>query len=343
MNTKDWFIYTYIWLDGYTPEPNLRGKDKIIKGKKTLTQLPIWSFDGSSTRQAKGNFSDCLLKPVKMIPDPVRTMSFLVFCEVLNPDGTPHVSNTRTALAKYDNKNNWFGLEQEYVLMQNGRPLGFPEDKKKFPKPQGEYYCGVGAENIAGREIMEEHTEMCLMAGIPLTGTNSEVLLGQWEFQLFGQEGAQDTGDLFWLARYLLIRTAEEFGISVSFHPKPLPKGDWNGSGLHTNFSTKKMRDGGKRAEKLFNKIYKTFEKNHKLHITHYGSDNHLRLTGLHETQSINKFSTGVSDRGASIRIPLSTDKDKKGYLEDRRPASNGDPYKILLVLSKSLKEARAY
>ena len=340
MSTQDSFIYTYIWLDGYTPEPNLRGKDKIIGGKKMLKELPIWSFDGSSTKQAKGNFSDCLLRPVKMIIDQARERAFLVFCEVFNPDGTAHVSNTRAPLSAHDNKSNWFGMEQEYVLMKDGRPFGFPKDKSKFPKPQGEYYCGVGAENITGRNIMEEHTEMCLQASIPITGTNSEVLLGQWEFQLFGQNGAKDTGDLLWLTRYLLIRTAEKYGISVSFHPKPLTKGDWNGSGLHTNFSTAKMRSSG--GKELFERIYKTFGKNHKLHIPHYGSDNHLRLTGKHETQSIHKFSTGVSDRGASIRIPLSTDKDKRGYLEDRRPASNGDPYKILLVISKSLKEARA-
>lgn len=341
MRTKNFFIYTYIWLDGYTPEPNLRGKDKILEGEVALKDLPIWNFDGSSTKQAKGHFSDCLLRPVKMIIDPARARSFLVFCEVLNPDGTPHISNTRAELSKWDNTGNWFGLEQEYVLMSGGRPLGFPEDPKLFPKPQGEYYCAVGTENVSGREIMEEHTELCLQAGIPLTGTNAEVLLGQWEFQLFGQNGASDTGDLFWLARYLLIRTAETYGLSVSFHPKPLVKGDWNGSGLHTNFSTKSMREKGGR--ELFARIYKTFEKNHKLHIAQYGSDNHLRLTGKHETQSINTFSTGVADRGASIRIPLTTDKKMKGYLEDRRPASNGDPYKILLVISKSLKEAKAY
>ncbi len=341
MSIKNFFIYTYIWLDGYTPEPNLRGKDKILEGKKSLAELPVWSFDGSSTKQAKGHFSDCLLKPVKMIPDPARERSFLVLCEVYNPDGTPHLSNTRAALAAWDARGNWFGLEPEYVFLKNGRPLGFPHDPKKFPKPQGEYYCGVGAENIVGREIMEEHTELCLQAGIPLSGTNAEVLLGQWEFQLFGQNGAQDTGDLLWLTRYLLIRTAEAYDVSVSFHPKPLTKGDWNGSGLHTNFSTKPMREKG--GKELFDHIYKAFGKNHKLHIEHYGSDNHLRLTGKHETQSIHKFSTGVSDRGASIRIPLSTDKSKKGYLEDRRPASNGDPYKILLVISKSLKEAKAF
>jgi glutamine synthetase len=340
MSASKSFIYTYVWLDGYTPEPNLRGKDKILPTKCALKDLPLWSFDGSSTQQAKGNFSDCLLKPVQMILDPVRARTFLVFCEVLNPDGSPHASNTRHALTLSDNRDNWFGLEQEYVLMQNGRPLGFPKEATKFPKPQGEYYCGVGSQNITGRYIMEEHTEICLQAGIPLTGTNSEVLLGQWEFQLFGQHGATNTGDLLWLARYLLIRLAESYGIEVSFHPKPLTKGDWNGSGLHTNFSTKKMRTTG--GKELFQRIYKTFEKNKKMHIENYGSDNHLRLTGKHETQSIDKFSVGVSDRGASIRIPLDTDKNKKGYLEDRRPASNGDPYRILLAISQSLREAKA-
>ncbi len=340
MSKQPAFIYTYIWLDGYTPEPNLRGKDKILEGEKTLKELPIWSFDGSSTRQAKGHFSDCLLRPVRMIPDPSRERSFLVLCEVLNPDQTPHISNYRAQLEQYDNKDNWFGFEQEYVLAENGRPLGFPLDPKKFPKPQGEYYCGVGTENVVGREIMEEHTELCLQAGITLTGTNAEVLLGQWEYQLFGM-GTLATADYLWLTRYILIRIAEQYGVSVNLHPKPLQKGDWNGSGLHTNFSTKKMRTTG--GKDLFNRIYATFDKNRKQHMEHYGSDNHLRLTGKHETQSIHTFSYGVADRGASIRIPLATEKNGKGYLEDRRPGSNGDPYRILIAMSQSLKEAKAY
>ncbi len=340
MNTANAFIYTYIWLDGYTPEPNLRGKDKILEGKVALKDLPIWSFDGSSTQQAKGHFSDCLLRPVRMVVDPDRPRSFLVLCDVQNPDGTPHVSNMRAALEKWDNKDNWYGFEQEYVFMENGRPMGFPADPKKFPEPQGRYYCGVGADRTVGRDIMEEHTELCLQAGITLTGTNQEVLLGQWEFQLFGM-GSLATADYFWLARYLLVRTAEKYGVIVNFHPKPLTKGDWNGSGLHTNFSTKKMRTGTDKG--VFDRIYKTFGKNIKLHMDNYGSDNHLRLTGKHETQSIHKFSYGVADRGASIRIPLATKEAGKGYLEDRRPAANADPYRILLAMSKSLKEAKAY
>ncbi len=324
----------YVWLDGYTPEPHLRSKTKIVEGPiKSVKDLPEWSFDGSSTQQAEGHYSDCLLKPVRMIPDPGRANALLVMCEVLNPDHTPHVSNMRSKIV--DEPELWFGFEQEYVFMKDGRPIGFPKDG--YPAPQGPYYCAVGSENISGREVVEHHLDLCLQAGLGITGINAEVLLGQWEYQLFGK-GSLKTADDLWLSRYLLQRTAESFGLTISLHPKPLT-GDWNGSGMHTNFSNKLMRETG--GEEYFKGIFKVFEKNHKKHIDAYGSDNDKRLTGKHETQSIHTFSYGISDRGASIRIPQTTAEDNwKGYLEDRRPASHADPYKIVRVITETLAEA---
>ncbi len=330
--------FEYIWLDGYKPEPNLRSKTKVIDFDDYNGQadvLPLWSFDGSSTQQAEGHSSDCVLKPVNVYPDPLRKNAYLVMCEVLNPDLTPHVSNSRAKIED-DDKDFWFGFEQEYVLMdpETNLPIGFPE--KGFPAPQGPYYCAVGTGKVDGRELVEEHLDACLEAGIHLTGINAEVMLGQWEYQCFGK-GAKSTGDDLQVSRYLLFRIAESYGLHVELHPKPV-KGDWNGSGMHCNFSNGAMRDEG--GEALFKAICEAFRPAHKEHIAVYGSDNDQRLTGLHETQSIDKFSYGVSDRGASIRIPVNTAADWKGYLEDRRPASNADPYQVAGRIVKTVKSA---
>ncbi len=324
------FKCEYIWLDGYQPEANLRSKTKIITADEapSLENLPLWSFDGSSTAQAVGSLSDCLLKPVKLVKDAGRRNGYLVMCEVLNADETPHKTNNR---AKYEDAEDfWFGFEQEYVITKNGLPLGFPAEG--YPAPQGKYYCGIGSENVVARELVEEHMELCLACGLNITGINAEVMLGQWEFQLLGKS-AKDAADDLWLARYLLLRVAEKHNVEIELHPKPV-KGDWNGSGMHTNFSNERMRlEGG---EYYFQMILDNFEENHEEHIANYGSMNHERLTGRHETQSINQFSYGVSDRGASIRIPLTTVANGwKGYLEDRRPASNACPY---LITSKILE-----
>jgi len=334
----------YIWLDGYQPESNLRSKTKIWGWDPTQNpkyntlrengpcpeELPTWSFDGSSTRQAEGNFSDCLLHPVRVIADPQRKQAFLVLCEVLNADGTPHSSNNRHLLESSEEY--WFGFEQEYTLIKDGKPLGFPKDGN--PDPQGLYYCSVGTRNVNGRNIAEEHLNTCLSAGLTITGINAEVLLGQWEYQILSK-GCKRASDDLWLSRYLLHRTCEKHNIHVEFHPKPVI-GDWNGSGLHTYFSNDKMRDEG--GKEYFISICESLKERHTEFIANYGSSNDLRLTGEYETADINKFSYGVSDRGASIRIPIGVVNDKwKGYLEDRRPASNADPYKITKLISETL------
>ncbi len=332
----DFLKFEYIWLDGYEPESNLRSKTKILPAKDfdgTLESLPIWSFDGSSTRQAEGHASDCLLRPVRMVKDPARKNAYLVMTEVLNPDETPHKSNMR---AKFeDDEEFWFGFEQEYVFMDGETPLGFPPNG--YPEPQGKYYCSVGHGKVSGRDIVEEHLDMCLEAGLSVTGINAEVMLGQWEYQLFGK-GAKRAADDLWLSRYLLYRVSEKYGVEVELHPKPV-KGDWNGSGMHTNFSNRVMREIG--GEELMKNVCEAFKHVHHDHIGEYGSGNNERLTGQHETQSIDKFSYGVSDRGASIRIPISVPQNGwKGYLEDRRPASNADPYRVASRVVKTVKGA---
>lgn len=330
----------YVWLDGYKPTQSLRSKTKIEKefsGK--LADLPNWSFDGSSTEQAPGGSSDCILKPVFVVPDPQRKNAYLVMCEVLSADGTPHPSNGRATIEDDDN-DFWFGFEQEYFLWdtETNKPLGFPSGG--FPGPQGPYYCGVGAANAFGRAIVEEHLDTCLEAGLNVEGINAEVASGQWEFQIFSK-GAKEAGDQIWIARYLLERIGEKYGVAVNWHCKPLGNLDWNGSGMHANFSNSVLRNAGSKA--IFEKVCEAFRPMIKEHIAVYGADNDMRLTGKHETASINDFSYGVSDRGASIRIPISSvQRGWKGYLEDRRPNSAADPYKVAARIIKTVKPVKA-
>ena len=329
----------YIWLDGYKPTQNLRSKTKIQDGfTGKLEELDNWAFDGSSTEQALGGSSDCVLKPVAVYPDPQRRNGWLVMCEVLNADGTAHPSNGRATIEDDDN-DFWFGFEQEYFLYndETGLPLGFPA--AGYPAPQGPYYCSVGAKNAFGRDIIEEHLDVCLDAGINVEGINAEVAAGQWEFQCFAK-GAKQAGDEIWIARYLLERIGEKYGVSINWHCKPLGDTDWNGSGMHANFSNTTLRTCG--SKETYEKICDAFAPVIKEHISVYGADNHLRLTGKHETQSIDKFSYGVSDRGASIRIPIITvAKGWKGWLEDRRPNSAADPYKVAARIIKTVKTAK--
>lgn len=328
----------YIWLDGAKPTQGMRSKTKVLKDfGGTLEECPMWSFDGSSTGQASGGASDCLLKPVCIYPDPDRKNAFLVMTEVLNADGTPHATNARAGIDDDDN-DFWFGFEQEYFFYdpETNMPLGFPVNG--YPAPQGPYYCSVGAKNSFGREIVEEHLDICLDAGLLVEGINAEVAAGQWEFQTFAK-GGKEAGDITWICRYLLERTAEKYGIHVNWHPKPLGDTDWNGSGMHANFSNTVLRTCG--SKEKYEEICEAFRSTVKEHMDVYGAYNDQRLTGKHETQSIHEFSYGVSDRGASIRIPIATvENDWKGWLEDRRPASNADPYKVASVIVKTVKTA---
>ena len=328
----------YIWIDGTEPTRKLRSKTKIVADAK---KPPVWGFDGSSTNQATGHFSDCVLMPVFTCPDPLRGPNdVLVMCEVLNPDMTPHATNTRAAAVtvqqQFASQEPMFGIEQEYTFFKDGRPYGWPE--VGFPAPQGPYYCGVGGSKMPGRDIVEAHTLACMRAGIAIEGTNAEVMMGQWEFQL-GILSPVDMGDQMWTARWLLERIAEEFEVDVSFDAKPV-QGDWNGAGAHTNFSTKAMRATGGWAaiiagcEALGTRVSE--------HISNYGDGIEERLTGAHETAHYSKFSYGVSDRGSSVRIPGGVARDKKGYLEDRRPNANMDPYVVTRLITETICGAAA-
>lgn len=331
----------YIWHDGREPVQRLRSKTRIIHDlgdNPAIEAFPEWSFDGSSTYQSPGTNSDLLLKPVNFVRDPLRgDGNFLVLCEVFNEDGTPHKSNRRAELRSVLEEKGgsalepWFGFEQEYVFFDGNRPLGWPENG--YPPPQGPFYCGVGPNQVYGREIVERHTKACIDAGILIYGINAEVMPAQWEFQV-GYRGiknespdALNVTDHAWFARWLLFRIGEEYGVEAVLHNKPV-EGDWNGSGQHTNFSTKAMRDPSTGAATI-ERYVKLFEKKHEDHIKVYGSALEKRLTGLHETCSIHEFKHGVADRGASIRIPRQVALKGYGYIEDRRPGADADPYRV--------------
>jgi glutamine synthetase len=325
----------YIWIDGTDPTPLLRSKTKILADG---AEPGIWGFDGSSTNQAEGHQSDCVLQPVFSCPDPIRGGDdILVLCEVLNIDMTPHPTNTRAKLAeiaeKYAGEEALFGLEQEYTMFKGTRPLGFP-DAGGYPGPQGPYYCGVGQDDIYGRPLVEDHLEACLEAGLQISGINAEVMPGQWEFQV-GPLGPLEVSDQLWVARWLLHRIGEDHEISVTLDPKPV-RGDWNGAGCHTNFSTKAMRDSYQPIIDACEALGKNWEE----HVHNYGFGIEHRLTGQHETAPWNEFSYGVSNRGASIRIPWQVEIDQKGYLEDRRPNANMDPYTVTRLILNTVCSA---
>ena len=335
-------IAEYIWIDGYQ---KLRSKTKVFNLKLdsdmrinlNINTFPLWNYDGSSTNQAEGSNSEIVLKPVQVYKDPFRQNTnnnnennYLVLCETYNVDGTPTITNTRNKALqifnKYENLEPMYGIEQEFFISKNSVPVAFINNNEVLP--QKNYYCGVGGDNIYYRNVIEEIMNNCLYSKINLTGLNSEVAPSQWEFQVcnYGIEAA----DQLIMLRYIINRTLEKYDLNMDLHPKPI-KGDWNGSGCHVNFSTNTMRQENG-YENILSAI-KNLEKYHKESIKHYGEDNHLRLTGLHETSSMDTFSYGVANRGASVRIPRTTEENKCGYFEDRRPSSNMDPYLVTSII----------
>jgi len=337
----------YVWLDGNYPQ-QVRSKTKIVKKevefnsnwrelflmdwKKDLSKLSIWNYDGSSTNQADTSKSELLLKPVNVFIDPFKENGFLVLSEVYNIDMTPHETNKRAVLQQTVNEmdqETMYGWEQEYIIYDSktNKPLGWPTEG--FPSPQGNYYCAAGNNHVAGRDFVFEHATLCEKMGLEISGINAEVMLGQWEYQI-GPVYAMDGADQLWISRYVLDRLTEKYGYYIEYHPKPYRGNDWNGSGMHINFSTKSMREDLKNKKHHVTEACKKIGKLVDEHIEVYGVDNHLRLTGSNETCSITQFKYAVGDRTASIRIPSSVnDETTPGYLEDRRPASNGDPYQI--------------
>ena len=333
---------TYIWMDGTKPTALLRSKTKVINlvrssAALTIADFPLWAFDGSSTNQAEGGDSDRLLKPVKAVMDPTRSNSQLVLCEVLSPNHEPHESNTRAILRETLNQiplgtHPCVGFEQEYTMYSDGRPLGWPKNGR--PDPQGPYYCSVGKSVAPGRILSGAHMRACAEADLAICGTNAEVMLGQWEYQIGGPDVSFLTAcDDLILSRWILQRLGEDVGIDISYDPKPV-QGDWNGAGCHTNFSTEHMRASG--GLDHIKAACDALGKNVQACLDVYGDDYQSRLTGAHETCSYSEYRWGVGDRTASVRIPTAVALNERGYLEDRRPNANCDPYKVGTAILRS-------
>ncbi|XP_045491738.1 glutamine synthetase 1, mitochondrial-like [Colias croceus] len=337
---KDKILATYIWIDG--SGITMRSKDRILdKVPCNLAMVPKWSFDGSSTGQAKTQDSDTMLIPSAVYRDPFRkSPHVLVLCETYYGDGTPtatnHRANCASVLSKISDEEPWFGIEQEYTMFDSDMwPLGWPKCRG-YPTPKSLYsYCGIG-EHVAGREIVECHTRACIYAGLEYVGSNAEVMKGSWEYQVGTSLGIKAADDL-WVGRYILNRIAEQYGVIISYHPKPMGK-DQPGIGCHHNFSVKKMRNDGGLEE--IEKTCKLLCEQHSKLIKNYGlmdgEENKKRLTGQFETASYDSCRWAVADRGASLRLQRSVVSNKKGFLEDRRPAGDCDPYRVCTILAET-------
>jgi glutamine synthetase len=353
-------VAEYVFIDGFGMT---RSKTRIINGKLVpehesrglMFNVDIWNADGSSTGQSQTSKSDIILMPRALFNDPFNESSngiqyCLVMCDLLNIDGTPHATNKRAELfrvlsilgeQKIKDEDPWFGIEQEYAILQNNGekdPYGWSTEAINMHLRGGIktpeeciFYCGVGAHCAFGRAIAMEHMNKCIKAGVAICGINSEVAPSQWEFQI-GICNALALGDHLWMARYILGRVSELHGVCISYDPKPFGS-KWNGSGAHTNFSTASMRsEGGLSSIKL---AIDKLSKRHNEHMAVYGAGNERRLTGIHETSSLDNFTYGECDRSSSVRIPINVLAEGRGYFEDRRPAANADPY---LIAAKMLE-----
>ena len=328
-------IADYVWIGG---NQELRSKVRVLDKPDALSldSFPNWNYDGSSTGQAIGSDSEVIIKPNSFYKCPFRRgENVIVFCDTYLPNGEPHETNKRSwAKSVFDKKlelEPWYGLEQEYFLcdVKTKRPLGVSEEEIK----QGQYYCSAGGANAFGRQIVDEHLDACIYSGLKISGVNAEVAPGQWEFQI-GPAVGIEAGDHLWVARYLLEKITEKYGVYVDYEPKPI-KGDVNGSGCHCNFSTVEMREGvdGKKGIEYIDEAIDALSKKHGEHMVMYGKNNEQRMTGEHETASYDKFSFGKANRGSSVRIGNETIDNGRGYFEDRRPASNCDPYLVTALL----------
>ena len=351
-NDNAYSILEYIWFDS---NGVFRSKTRVlyVNNISSINQIPKWNYDGSSTNQLENNQlnnnTELILVPCAFYKCPFRrhinNNSYIVLCELYDIDGNPHADNKRfeskKIFEKYQYHHPWYGYEQEYFIINNMNDNGNTDNTNIFSKnvnnesfTQGQFYCANGSKNIIHREFVDEHMEHCIYAGLRLCGTNAEVAPGQWEFQIGPLEGIESC-DQLWVARFILVRLSEKYVYNISFHPKLFK--NYNGSGCHTNFSTVETREKG--GYYVIVDSMPKFEKNHNKHMTVYGKFNDQRLTGIHETAHINDFSWGVGTRHTSIRIGNDVKMNNEGYFEDRRPASNMEPYDVASMILETFYE----
>lgn len=330
-------ILEYLWID---EKQHLRSKCRTVDEflldfdqptEEFVKQLPYWNFDGSSTGQATRELSEITLIPVNYIRQPFFKKGLLVLCECYTLENKPAPGNTRCEaqrlFSKQDDLKIWFGLEQEFFFFnkETKAPIGW---NGLTQTPQGDYYCGINKCNPLERRIINELYTISLNSGLSMSGINQEVAPSQWEYQIGPVEGIY-AADQMIFAKFILYRLCEQHNLYAVFHPKPL-KGDWNGSGCHINISTQKTRTTNNGMDEIY-RIIQNMHKDHSEFISEYsGLNNHLRLTGDHETSDPNIFSFSIGGRGTSIRIPYETNRNGYGYFEDRRPGSALDYYKTL-------------
>ena len=331
----------YFWVDGFE-QPGIRGKTKIVTLKELEGgnfELPLedWNFDGSSTGQASTADSERLLIPARLYQ--FGETHHVVLCEVRYPDEdqTPHETNFRANLREElegmkEDPEMWLGFEQEYFFTKDNLNVFWPSTFGGEPIKDARYYCAASGGNVKYRRLVREHASFCNRIGIKVVGYNAEVAPGQWEYQCFSEDTLKACDDL-WVSRYVLSLLTEEEGLGIDWSPKAHI--GWNGSGCHTNFSTKAMREGIG-GQTRFNNILSRMEADHNETMDEYGANNRSRLIGAYETANYDHFSHAIASRGTSVRIPNAVVRDEwKGYLEDRRPSSNCDPYRVASKLLK--------
>ncbi|XP_064483243.1 glutamine synthetase-like isoform X2 [Ornithodoros turicata] len=331
---EDVVFVTYVFVDGSLQ--NVRCKTRALSFQpRTPQECPEWTFCGIGTYQYTdaGPKSEFYLVPVALFKDPfIGGRNMLVLCEVLDQDRKPIPTNTRRscykAMENAAGDEPWFGIEQEYVILEkDDRPIGWPRDGGEV-KQYGPYFYGVGTGNVAGRCVSIAHMKACAYAGVKICGVNAEVHLAQWEYQVGPLPGVE-AGDHLWISRYILHRIAEEFGVKVTFNPKPYYDPDWLGSGGHINFSTRQMRqiDGIAFIKGAIEKLQAKADEHLVLYDPEGGKSNARRLIGTLGTPT-KQFDAMASSREVSIRIPRLVDDAGCGYLEDRRPGANVEPYR---------------
>jgi len=311
----------YIWIGG---NGELRSKVRVCHPE---LPPPEWNFDGSSTGQASTIDSEVVLKPVKTVKSPFESSEYLVLCDTWCVNGNPHTTNTRAnaqEIFKTNTHDSMFGIEHEFFACYYGgkKPI---YDQDPDGRDKSDFYCGVGYEKAIGRPYLEEVFVACRKAGLDVTGYNLEVAAGQMEIQICAK--GIDAADQSVLLKYIIHRVAEKYKYHISFVAKPefTKKYGINGSGCHVNFSTGRMRDDDD-YEHIMEFVHR-LQENHQETMKLYGDDNKERLVGTNETSDFDKFTFGVGNRGASIRIPRETYNSRRGYIEDRRPSSSADMY----------------